>query len=508
MKIRRLFLGTIAAHILALALLLGAPSAHAMYYNGSFLGHMTGASGSSSFVLPAGSLFPQVSLTDLTVGADSTVSVYNGATMDFTLTLGEFAENGLTGTMRYTFFQIDTPDGARVFLLGSYTLNLGNDTGPYPVSGPVIGDQYGIYLPGRNNGNTPADPSDDETFLVRARISPVGDDPINPTYLGRAQVLVGKRLLSTMTDALTTTTTFAGTPASLAGSGLANGSTFNQIMRADVVLGEDTAAVFVSNITRTGTIGAGDPYSNATHALRLAPGGPGTAGIGIFLTRFTRVVPGGKTMEGFAVADIEAPSGGSSAVEGYYFAFVTPQTSPALLFGTLSGTATSTGATATITAELREVDSTPPDALPAEDDPELYTDRYQSYSAAASDLNGWRDLKSVQFLVNDSATVNRLVARYDVATNRLALYNKTSGTWTAGCLPGSNTTLRTPWVSLSCKNTTVTRSGEFLSVDWNLKPTAKMLGSWNSYLQATDRSGQASGLRAITGGKVTIKTTP
>jgi hypothetical protein len=137
-----------------------------------------------------------------------------------------------------------------------------------------------------------------------------------------------------------------------------------------------------------------------------------------------------------------------------------------------------------------------------------YTDRYLVYDTATTDLNGWRDLRSVQLLINNSTATNRIVARYDVATNRLALFNKALGKWTAGCLPGSGTTLRTPWVSLSCKDTTVYRGGEVVSIGWSLKPTSRMLGSWNAYLKITDSSGQITGWRAVNDDKYRVQAHP
>lgn len=507
---RRMFRASLAAPVVALAILACATGADAMYHNGAFVGQVTNVSGAGSLTLPAGAVFPQVTGGDITLDADRIVGVLTGVTMDFHVSIGEFAEEIAPGTARYSFFQL--ADGG-YFFVGTYTMTLNNDSGPYPVSGPVVGDKYGIYFPGKSDGNTPGDTSDDFTFLIRARALPVDATAEKPTLLGRAQLLVGTRLISATSDTTTSTNTSQGAWQYLSDPGLTGGSTFNQIVpadgSADLSLGGDTPALFISNLTRSGTTGAGVPVTSTANALRLVPGGPGTPGsIGIGFGRFKRTLPGGKTFEGFNVLDIGESSGGSSPSEGYVFAFVTPETTPALLYGTSSGTATTTGATLTTDVEMWAVDSAPADALPGDTMDSYYTDRYLVYDTATTDLNGWRDLRSVQLLINNSTATNRIVARYDVATNRLALFNKALGKWTAGCLPGSGTTLRTPWVSLSCKDTTVYRGGEVVSIGWSLKPTSRMLGSWNAYLKITDSSGQITGWRAVNDDKYRVQAHP
>ena len=219
------------------------------------------------------------------------------------------------------------------------------------------------------------------------------------------------------------------------------------------------------------------------------------------------------------VGDIgAAPADTSAPVAGYVFATVTPQLSPALLFGTLTGSANYTSTNLTIASRLEQVDSVPPEVEIPGDGQVLFTDRFQNYSSSVSDFNGWQDIQSVQLLVNDSLAQNRILARYDAAMNRFSLYDRSLKQWVGSCAPGAAATIKTPWVSLSCKDSTVSTvgspakggAGGIVTVGWNLKPTALMLPPLfaNAYVKVTDRAGLIGGWRMVVNGQEILPVGP
>ena len=120
----------------------------------------------------------------------------------------------------------------------------------------------------------------------------------------------------------------------------------------------------------------------------------------------------------------------------------------------------------------------------------------QSLSAVYSDADGCADLKHAYLLVNTTAVVaNSIRLAYDRTLNRLYLYND-AGTGTVGnCTPGVVGSLSNTQGTLNCAATTVTGSGNNLTIDWNVTPSTVFASATkkNLYLYARDMSGVTVG---------------
>jgi hypothetical protein len=122
--------------------------------------------------------------------------------------------------------------------------------------------------------------------------------------------------------------------------------------------------------------------------------------------------------------------------------------------------------------------------------PRLFTTRY-------TDGNGVGDLSFVYFLINSSTIGSGgLWGYYDLGKNRLYLRNNANTAWLGGVAPGTNTVISDPQGvgSLDCANTTVSPSGNTLTVNWSFTPNA----GWNTttqnlYMYVRDREGLEDG---------------
>jgi len=107
-------------------------------------------------------------------------------------------------------------------------------------------------------------------------------------------------------------------------------------------------------------------------------------------------------------------------------------------------------------------------------------------AATYADMGGYGALTKVQFCVGtNGAPATSLYAQYLPSTNLLYLFNA-SNVAVGGFAPGSNNVINTPLGSLNCAATTVSGSGNNLTVNWSFTPTAALLGKQYTYLQASD----------------------
>jgi hypothetical protein len=121
----------------------------------------------------------------------------------------------------------------------------------------------------------------------------------------------------------------------------------------------------------------------------------------------------------------------------------------------------------------------------------------KTFTAVYKDADGYDDLKTVDFLVSPTGSgANAIWARYNRATNKLMLYNDTGTALLRGrCTPGVAGTLQNGQGKIICGATTVTTSGNNLTVKWRIvpkisfsSPTAKKLK-----MKAVDNSNATSG---------------
>ncbi len=117
----------------------------------------------------------------------------------------------------------------------------------------------------------------------------------------------------------------------------------------------------------------------------------------------------------------------------------------------------------------------------------------QTFTATYSDADGYADIKQAYLRVHTAA--NGIYLRYDRTTNKLYLYND-AGTATVGsCTPGVAGTLTNAQGSLNCAATTVAVSGNNLTINWNITPSAAFVSATkkNLYMKVSDMSNLTAG---------------
>jgi hypothetical protein len=106
-----------------------------------------------------------------------------------------------------------------------------------------------------------------------------------------------------------------------------------------------------------------------------------------------------------------------------------------------------------------------------------------TFTGRYSDPDGYANLANCYLLINNTLNgVNAAFLRYDQNTNLLYVKNDANTSWGVGAAPGSATVLQNSYVSLYCAETTVSGSGNQLTVNWKviLKPTmsGRTCGAW------------------------------
>jgi len=145
-----------------------------------------------------------------------------------------------------------------------------------------------------------------------------------------------------------------------------------------------------------------------------------------------------------------------------------------------SGTAWTAYGTWTISVAGPSVVSLTPTSLSTS------TGTAETLTSTYADGGGNAALTKVQLCVGaNGAPSTSLYAEYLPATNLLYLFNA-SNVAVGGFAPGSNNVITTTLGTLNCAATTVTKSGNNLTVAWNITPTASLDGTQYTYLQATD----------------------
>lgn len=126
--------------------------------------------------------------------------------------------------------------------------------------------------------------------------------------------------------------------------------------------------------------------------------------------------------------------------------------------------------------------------------PTVVTSHYdvpQSLSAVYSDEEGAGDIYTAYIRVGYISTLYSLDARYSSDMNQLALLNDAGTSWGASvCHPGEAKTLSNSQGTLNCAATTVTASGNDLTINWNFTPKLAYVSTYpkNVFLQAVDRA--------------------
>ena len=99
-------------------------------------------------------------------------------------------------------------------------------------------------------------------------------------------------------------------------------------------------------------------------------------------------------------------------------------------------------------------------------------------SITYSDADGQTDIDQMRIIIGSStnAGADVLYGYYD-ARYKLYLYNDSGSSISKGYTPGSNATISNSQGKLNCKETTVVRSGNNLTVNWNFTPNGFYTGA-------------------------------
>ena len=120
----------------------------------------------------------------------------------------------------------------------------------------------------------------------------------------------------------------------------------------------------------------------------------------------------------------------------------------------------------------------------------------KTFKAVYRDANGYKNLKQVNFKINaTSGGANCIYAVYNRPLNKLYLYNDAGTAYVGNCTPGAAKTLTNTKGVLKCAATTVTVSGNNLTVSWNIKPNSAFASATkkNLYMFARDMSNATTG---------------
>lgn len=116
-------------------------------------------------------------------------------------------------------------------------------------------------------------------------------------------------------------------------------------------------------------------------------------------------------------------------------------------------------------------------------------------TSSFSDANGRVDLGGMRLLVNSSPTLaNAFCVTYNNLDNKLFVIGDNGTSFLGGFAPGSNNVISNSRGTLNCAATTITRSGNNITINWSITPKVGLIGARNLYSWVRDNSGVAIGL--------------
>ncbi|MDP2766176.1 MAG: hypothetical protein Q8O41_01805, partial [Candidatus Methanoperedens sp.] len=117
-----------------------------------------------------------------------------------------------------------------------------------------------------------------------------------------------------------------------------------------------------------------------------------------------------------------------------------------------------------------------------------------NFTTTYSDANGWQDIKSANLLINTSVNgANCFYGYYNRNTNKLYLRNDANTAWLGGYSLGSSHIIENSYAKLDCSKTTVSGSGNILTVKWVITFKAASVGVKKTYLFVKDNANASSG---------------
>ena len=116
-------------------------------------------------------------------------------------------------------------------------------------------------------------------------------------------------------------------------------------------------------------------------------------------------------------------------------------------------------------------------------------------SSLYSDTSGYADMRKCYLLVNDSlGQANAVTLMYDRSMNRLYMKNDANTSWGTGYAPGTSMTLQNSQCYLNIGSTTVSGSGDNLTVNWRIALKAPFSSKLlNAYMYVQDAGGLTDG---------------
>lgn len=124
--------------------------------------------------------------------------------------------------------------------------------------------------------------------------------------------------------------------------------------------------------------------------------------------------------------------------------------------------------------------------------------QFRTVKTVYADLDGGADLRTVMVLVSGTTNgQNSLYAAYSTSSNKVYLRRADNSDWMPGAVLGSATVLDNGYGKLDVTQTTVSRSGITLTVNWVAAFTSSATGTRSVYLRALDQKGAGSGWAAL-----------
>jgi hypothetical protein len=119
-----------------------------------------------------------------------------------------------------------------------------------------------------------------------------------------------------------------------------------------------------------------------------------------------------------------------------------------------------------------------------------------SFTTTFSDPDGWQNIKEAYLLFNTSANGARcFYGYYNRSSNKLYLRNDNNTSWLGGYSPASSYTIENSYTKLHCAQTSISGSGNTLTVSWSITFKSTFLGVKNAYLYVKDNSGLYDGFK-------------
>jgi len=115
------------------------------------------------------------------------------------------------------------------------------------------------------------------------------------------------------------------------------------------------------------------------------------------------------------------------------------------------------------------------------------TNQLTYFTTTFSDANGWQNIQYVYFIINTSTSYkNCFYGYYNQNTNKLYLRNNGNTAWLGGYVPGSANVIENSYAALDCSKTTITGSGNTLTVKWAVTFKSTFTGAKKTYLYVKD----------------------